>query len=76
MTDSVVTPSISASARSWTRWRSAGVASALTSSGVTKLRPDNQAHPRAAASSAVAPRGETPRVTDGETRVARTRSTM
>ena len=76
MTDSVVTPSSSASARSPMRWRSVGRARALTSSGVMKERPDSQAQARAVASSAVAPRGETPRDTDGEERVARTRSTM
>jgi len=55
----VLTPSSSASGRSWTRWRSVGWASALTSSGVTKLRPESQAHAREVPSSAVAPRGET-----------------
>ena len=35
MTESAVTPSISASGRSWTRWRSVGRASAFTSSGMT-----------------------------------------
>lgn len=35
MTESAVTPSISASGRSCTRWRRVGSASALTSSGVT-----------------------------------------
>ena len=35
MTESAVTPSISASGRSWMRWRRVGRASALTSSGMT-----------------------------------------
>ena len=35
MTESAVTPSISASGRSWTRWRRVGRARALTSSGMT-----------------------------------------
>ena len=35
MTESAVTPSISASGRSWTRWRRVGRARAFTSSGMT-----------------------------------------
>src|SRR5690606_25811573 len=75
-TVSALTPSSSASGRSWTRWRSVGCARALTSSGVTKLRPDSHAQAREVASSAVAPRGETPSESEGDMRVARHTSTM
>ena len=44
-TPSAVAPSSSSSARSWMRWRSAGLATAFTSSGVTKGRP-RQPRPR------------------------------
>jgi hypothetical protein len=52
-TASAVAPSSSTSGRSWTRWRSAGLATAFTSSGVTNgARPATPTPwPRAAASS-------------------------
>ncbi len=53
-----------------------GRATAWTSSGVTKLRPESQAQALAAFSSMVAPRVETPNDTEGAWRVARTRLTM
>src|SRR5699024_5711133 len=74
--DSTFTPSNWASARSCTRWRRVGWARALTSSGVTYIRPLSQAHAREVASRAVAPRGETPSCSEGEVRVACTISTM
>ncbi len=74
-TPSAVTPSSSASGRSATRCRRVGRASALTSSGVTKSRPDSHAHALLVASSAVEPRGDTPSCSDGEERVARQTST-
>ena len=70
------TPSSSASGRSPSRCTRVAWASALTSSGVTKSRPVSQAQARAARSSAVAPRGLTPRLSDGDSRVARAMSTM
>ena len=42
-TASGVTPSSSLSGRSCTLWRRVGLATAFTSSGVTKVRPDSQA---------------------------------
>ncbi len=74
-TPSAVAPSSSSSGRSWTRWRSAGLAIAFTSSGVTKSRPLSQAHALAACSSIAEPRGDTPRDSDGDSRVARARLT-
>ena len=56
------------SGRSRMRWRSAGLATAFTSSGVTNSRPASHAHALAACSSAVAPRGDTPSASDGESR--------
>ena len=70
-----VTPSSSASGRSPSRCTRVAWARALTSSGVTKSRPLNHAHARAARSRAVAPRGLTPRLSDGDSRVARAMST-
>ena len=76
ITESAVTPSSSASGRRLTRCRSVGKASALTSSGETYSRPDSQAQARAVRRIAVAPRGDTPICSDGDSRVARTTSTM
>ena len=75
-TPSAVAPSSSSSGRSWMRWRSAGRATAFTSSGVTNGRPDSHAHAFAACSTMAAPRGDTPSVSDGDSRVARARATM
>ena len=58
------------------RWRKVGLATAWTSSGVTKSRPDNQAQALEALSSIAAPLVETPRATDGLARVARAKATM
>ena len=52
------------------------LATACTSSGVTKVRPDNQAQAFAPLSNMVAPRVETPRMTEAVSRVARARATM
>ena len=73
---SLVTPSSSASGRSWRRCRSAGIAMVCTWSGVIASNPVSHAQAFAAASSEVEPRGLTPSFTDGEWRVARARSTM
>ena len=70
------TPSSSASGRRDSRCTSVPWASAFTSSGVTKSRPLSQAQARDVRSSAVAPRGLTPRLSDGDCRVARAMSTM
>ena len=76
MTPSELTPSSSASGPILTRWRKVGRATAWTSSGVTKLRPDNQAQALEALSNMAAPLVETPRATDGLARVARANATM
>ena len=65
-----------AAQRRVSRWASVAWAIALTSSGVTKVRPASHAQARLVAMRAVAPRGETPSASDGETRVARAMSTM
>src|SRR5205814_3046137 len=75
-TPSAVTPSSSTSGRTRMRWRRHGRATALTSSGVTNSLPDNHAQALAACSNMVAPRGDTPSESDGESRVARAMPTM
>ena len=60
MTSSVFTPSASPSKLSSTRWRSAGSATARTSSIDAAKRPSNSARILAASSIACAPRGEAP----------------
>ena len=75
-TEPTETPSSSASGRSESRWARVACASALTSSGVTKVRPFIHAQARDVASSAVAPRGLAPSDSDGADRVARAMSTM
>ena len=60
-----VAPSSSTSGRSRRRWRSAGLATAFTSSGVTNERPASHAHALAACRRAAAPRGDTPSSTAG-----------
>jgi len=67
-TEPTETPSSSASGRSESRWASVAWARALTSSGVTKVRPFIHAQAREVASSAVAPRGLTPSESDGAAR--------
>src|SRR6202008_663162 len=54
---STVCPSTSASGVSTTRWRRTGSASAFTSSGVTKSRPERKASAREARKSATPARG-------------------
>src|SRR3712207_7085483 len=51
-----------------TLFRSVGKASALMSSGDTYSRPDSQAQARAVRRTAVAPRGDTPICSEGESR--------
>ena len=57
------------------RWRITGTAIAWMWSGVTPAEPVSHAQARDAASSAVVPRGLTPSLTDGLSRVPRARST-
>ena len=71
ITRSGVTPSISASGRRSTRWRSAGAAMDLTSSGVMKSRPASAAVTCAHRRRHCDARGLAPRVTWFDSRVAR-----